>query len=222
MSSEGAPGAAGGLYILSGPSGSGKTTLIRKLLDERMVGRVTFSVSHTTRRPRRGEVDGSDYHFVDEESFERMIEQERFLEWARVHDHLYGTSLDEVLPRLAEGVDVILDIDVQGAETVLTQDGRQLSKDAVHGVFVLPPSYAELRRRLERRGLDEAGAIERRLEVAREEIRRFENYEYVIINDDADRASRALASIILEKRHRRERMREQVEGLLAGFRDRGR
>ena len=206
---------------MSGPSGSGKTTLIRHLLDSGEMDRLSFSVSHTTRQPRSGEVDGRDYHFVAQQRFEEMIADDRFLEWARVHDHLYGTSVDEVLPKLEEGVDVLLDVDVQGAEELLrrtlTQDGGGLG-ESVFGVFVLPPSYEELRGRLERRNLDEAQAIERRLEVARAEIQRFQNYEYVIINADADQASRVLASIILEKRHQQARIREQVASVLASFR----
>jgi guanylate kinase len=208
----------GALFILSGPSGSGKTTLIRRLLDGGEMSGLAFSVSHTTRTPRHGEKNGEDYHFVTRDAFESMIEEGRFLEWAPVHDHLYGTSVDEVLPRLGRGVDVLLDIDVKGAEKVLGIEDGGLSREAVHGIFVLPPSYPELRRRLERRNLDEASAIERRLKVARDEIGRFENYEYVIINDHADRASRVLAAIILDKRHRRERVREQVEELLSGLR----
>ena len=220
MSSSRQNGAHGALFIISGPSGSGKSTLIGRLLQGGELDRLSFSVSHTTRQPRAGERDGRDYHFVSEQRFEAMIVDDRFLEWARVHGHLYGTALDEVLPKLGEGRDVLLDIDVQGAEKVLESDTARLGED-VYGILVLPPSYEELRARLERRGLDEPAVIERRLEVARREIERFENYEYVIINDVADQASRVLASIILEKRHRRERIREQVADVLASFRGSG-
>jgi guanylate kinase len=209
--------ARGELFILSGPSGSGKTSLIRRLLGSGELDRLAFSVSHTTRPPRAGEVDGSDYHFVTREGFERMVAAGRFLEWARVHDHLYGTSLDEVMPRLADGIDVLLDIDVQGARSVLDDRGSGLASSEVHGIFVLPPTYEELRRRLVARNLDREDAIDRRLAVALQEIQSFGNYEYVIVNRDIGTASRVLAAIILEKRHRQDRMRDQVAVVLEGF-----
>lgn len=219
MSSDsGAGRARGELFILSGPSGSGKTTLIRRLLDTGEVGCVAFSVSHTTRAPRQGERQAQDYHFVSKSAFEEMVVEDRFLEWARVHDHLYGTSVDEVLPRLEEGVDVLLDIDVQGARKILDRSPGRVRRQAIHGVFVLPPSYADLRQRLLQRRLDDPAAIRRRLETALQEIRSFGSYEYVIINDNAGRASRVLASIILEKRHRQERMQDRVAVVLDDFR----
>ena len=130
----------GELFILSGPSGSGKTSLIRGLLESGGLDRIAFSVSHTTRAPRTGERDGGDYHFVSSETFDRMVTGDRFLEWARVHDHQYGTSLDEVMPRLAAGIDVLLDIDVQGAQQVLSNRKSGLEPAEVHGIFVLPPT----------------------------------------------------------------------------------
>ena len=138
----------GELFILSGPSGSGKTSLIRRLLDGKELDRLAFSVSHTTRAPRAGEIDGGDYHFVSRDVFDQMVEAGRFLEWARVHDHQYGTSLDEVMPRLAGGIDVLLDIDVQGARQVLDDRRSGLAPGEVHGVFVVPPTHEELRKRL--------------------------------------------------------------------------
>jgi guanylate kinase len=204
----------GELFILSGPSGSGKTSLIRRLLDGKELDRIAFSVSHTTRAPRAGEVDGGDYHFVSREKFDAMVEAGRFLEWARVHDHQYGTSLDEVMPRLAG------DIDVQGARQVLEDRRAGLSPGEVHGVFVLPPTYEELRKRLLQRNLDQQEAIGRRLTVAQREIESFGNYEYVIINRDINEAIGVLASIILEKRHRQGRMRDQVAVVLEGFQPR--
>jgi guanylate kinase len=211
------PPARGELFILSGPSGSGKTSLIRRLLLSGELDHVAFSVSHTTRAPRSGEVDGGDYHFVSREVFQEMVDAGRFLEWARVHDHLYGTSLDEVLPRLESGTDVLLDIDVQGARQVLDDRRAGLARGDVHGIFVVPPSYDELRRRLLWRNLDDQEVIGRRLTVALQEIQAFANYEYVIINRDIGTASRVLASIILEKRHRQDRMRDQVKVVLEGF-----
>lgn len=208
----------GELFILSAPSGAGKTTLIQSLLAGGFAehhGGLAFSVSHTTRKPRQGEVNGRDYHFVDHATFLGMIEADAFLEWAKVHDNYYGTSRQEVFPRLAEGIDVLLDIDVQGAEQVVAR-----CPDA-HSIFVLPPSYEDLERRLRRRALDDDGAISRRLAVSIGETRRYDRYHYVIINDDARHASEALAAIIIEKRHRRVRMQPRIQEILRDFQDRG-
>ena len=208
----------GELFILSAPSGAGKTTLIQSLLAGGFAehhGGLAFSVSHTTRKPRQGEVNGRDYHFVDHATFLGMIEADAFLEWAKVHDNYYGTSRGEVFPRLAEGIDVLLDIDVQGAEQVVTRCPE------AHSIFVLPPSYEDLERRLRRRALDDDGAISRRLAVSIQETERYDRYHYVIINDDARRASEALAAIIIEKRHRRVRMQPRIQEILRDFQDRG-
>ena len=204
----------GELFILSAPSGAGKTTLIQSLMASGFGG-LAFSVSHTTRRPRPGELDGRDYHFVDPAVFQTMIAAGDFLEWAQVHDNHYGTSLAEVFPRLEKGIDVVLDIDVQGAERVLAQYPE------AHGIFVMPPSYEDLERRLRSRGKDDAETIARRLAAAHLEMRRYDRYHYVIINDDARRASEVLAAIILEKRNRRERMQPRVQEILRDFQDRG-
>ncbi|HBL30625.1 MAG TPA: guanylate kinase [Acidobacteria bacterium] len=207
----------GELFILSAPSGAGKTTLIQALLKGGFArfGDIEFSVSHTTRAPRQGECDGVDYHFIDHATFLDMIAADRFLEWAQVHDNYYGTSRDEVAPRLERGVDVLLDIDVQGAEQVLAR------MPEAHSIFVMPPSFDALRQRLQGRGLDEPGRIARRLAVSLSEVERYERYGYVIINEDASRASEALAAIILEKRHRRERMLGRIQEILKDFQDRG-
>lgn len=204
----------GELFVLSAPSGTGKTTLIHAMMKGLAgFGDIAFSVSHTTRRARKGEVDGVAYHFVDEARFRGMIDEDRFLEWAEVHGNLYGTSHQEVAARLERGLDVILDIDVQGAEQVLAR------MPAAHGIFIMPPSYHDLEWRLRRRGLDDPAEISRRLAVSLSEIMCYERYEYVIINDDAARASEILAAIILEKRHRLRRMRSQILDVLEDFKD---
>ncbi len=208
----------GELFILSAPSGAGKTTLIQSLLAGGFAehhGGLAFSVSHTTRPPRQGEVNGRDYHFVDHATFLGMIEGDAFLEWAKVHDNYYGTSREEVLPRLDEGIDVLLDIDVQGAEQVVARCPE------AHSIFVLPPSYEDLEQRLRRRALDDDGAISRRLGVSVQETERYDRYHYVIINDDARHASEALAAIIIEKRHRRVRMQPRIQEILRDFQDQG-
>ncbi len=207
------PPAPGQLLILSAPSGAGKSTVIRNLLGRELVpaGSLSFSVSHTTRAARQGEVDGREYHFVDPESFRNLVAADGFLEWAEVFGNYYGTSRQAVMPALAAGVDVLLEIDVQGAEQVKARHA-----DAA-AVLLLPPSYEELSRRLYGRGLDDARTIARRLALSTSEIKRYELYDYVIINRDADRAAEALAAIILEKRYRLHRCRAEVEAILRDF-----
>ena len=203
----------GEIFVLSAPSGTGKTTLIGHMMKGVLadLGGIAFSVSHTTRSPRQGEVDGRDYHFVDKQVFEQMIARDEFLEWAEVHHHVYGTSLGAVMPLVEEGVDVILDIDVQGAEQVLDR------LPEAHGIFIMPPSFKDLEGRLRRRALDEADEISRRLEVSLWEIERYKNYRYVIINDDLKRASDGLAAILLDKRHTLERQQDRIDRVLKDF-----
>lgn len=203
----------GELFIVSAPSGAGKTTLIQGVMRGPLArfGGIEFSVSHTTRKPRPGEVHGKDYYFVDTDTFDRMMVADEFIEWAQVHGNSYGTSKAEVIPRLERGIDVVLDIDVQGAERVLAQYPQ------AHSIFVIAPSFADLERRLRGRGQDDEATIGRRLAVSLWEIKRYERYEYVIVNDDAARASDVLAAIILEKRHRQARIRPRVEEILTHF-----
>ncbi len=206
-------GARGDIFLLSAPSGAGKTTLIRAMMTGALAqfGGVAFSVSHTTRRPRAGEVDSRDYHFVDQATFQRMIAEDRFLEWAEVHGNYYGTSVDAVMPSIEQGIDMILDLDVQGAERLMARFPE------AHSIFILPPSYEDLEQRLRGRALDDPAEIARRLAVSLWEIRRFDRYHYVIVNAEAERAAQALASIILEKRFRRARMEGEVRSILAAF-----
>ncbi len=215
----------GELFILSAPSGAGKTTLIHSLLSGGLdgFGSIHFSVSHTTRQPRQGEVNGRDYHFVTHEDFETMIEEEAFLECAKVHRNFYGTSLAEVVPRLRAGVDVVMDIDVQGTERILQRFPRAdvaPLRAAVHSIFIIPPSYTALAQRLRGRGPHDPDEVAGRLAVSAAEMRRAGLYDYVIVNDDAASASKALASIVLEKRHRRSRMRGELESILLTFDER--
>lgn len=213
LGSSDAPGGQGELFIVSAPSGTGKSTLIRHVLAGRAIplDRVVHAVSHTTRRPRRSEVDGREYHFVNRPAFEALVAEDGFLEWAEYNGHLYGTSQREVVSRLEQGIDVVVDIEVQGAEQLLRRYPR------AHGVFVVPPSYAELEGRLRSRGQDSDEDIARRLAVSHWEIERYRRYDYVIINDDLERAGRALAAIILEKRHRLPRVDSRVREILADF-----
>jgi guanylate kinase len=196
------------LFVISGPSGCGKSTLIGKV--RRSLGDLEFSVSHTTRAPRPSERDGVDYYFVSERVFERMVREKRFLEHARVHGHLYGTSRAEV-ERKSRRHDVILDIDVQGACQV-----RAKIRGAVH-IFIMPPVAAELRRRLERRREDSPVTIERRLRDARAEIRAYGPFDFVVVNDDLERAAADLEAVIVASRHRADVAAANLRPILKSF-----
>ena len=190
----------GTLFIVSGPSGAGKTTLInrvRKQLDPIGI-RLYFSVSHTTRAPRTGEEPGKSYHFVSRPEFEQMIGRGEFIEYAFVHEQLYGTSRSEVLSRLRNGEDVILDIDYQGARQIATDP--ELSPRSLN-VFIFPPSFEHLEQRLRDRGLNSEGEIHTRLQKAIDEINASKGfYHYVIINDDLIVATECLKATVIAKK----------------------
>jgi guanylate kinase len=190
------------VIVVSAPSGGGKTSLCEEAV--RRTPDLVHSVSFTTRPPRSHEVNGRDYYFVNEATFQRMVESEDFAEWASVHDHLYGTSKRLLEANMAAGKDVILDVDVQGA--------AQLRQQYPEGVFVfmLPPSWDMLEERLRARRSDAPEEIERRLKKAREEIKCFNEYEYVIINDVLERAVGDLCAIIAGERCRSFRLDPQV------------
>ncbi len=182
----------GDLFVISAPSGTGKSTLCHRLMEETQ--NVGFSVSHTTRPPRRGEVDEVDYHFVSKEEFMNMVDQGGFLEWAKVHDNFYGTSRASVMSMIEAGQDVLLDIDVQGAMQV-----RKVIPEAIL-IFILPPSLEILEQRLRNRGTDSEETIRLRLKNARSEMAAAHRYDYIIVNDDLIRAVGDLQSIVLARR----------------------
>ena len=184
----------GTLFVVSSPSGGGKGTIIRHVLD--VVENLSYSVSYTTRAPRQGEVDGREYFFISRETFDEMVVAREFLEWACVHGNFYGTSKKQIMDQTAAGADIILEVDVQGAASV-----RQLLMDSV-SIFILPPSYEVLRQRLIRRGTDSPEELEVRLRNAPVELKQYAAFDYVIINDEIDRASAQLASIIYAERAR--------------------
>ncbi|TVQ69944.1 MAG: guanylate kinase [Oceanospirillales bacterium] len=196
----------GTLFIISAPSGAGKTSLVKALL-KRDEG-IRVSVSHTTRPPRPGEQDGQDYNFVSHADFDHMIGEGAFLEYAEVFENKYGTSQIWVQEQLALGVDVILEIDWQGAQQV-----RRLMKGVV-SVFILPPSRQVLEKRLQGRGQDDDSVIALRMSKAVDEMSHYPEFDYVIINDDFDQALVELHSLFLARRLRQETQQLRHQGLL--------
>lgn len=178
----------GRLFIISAPSGAGKTTLCAELLER--LPDLARSVSFTTRSPRPGETDGRDYHFIDENTFRAGIDSGRWVEWARVHGNYYGTAADTIASHLSAGVDMVLNIDVQGADQILAR-----FPDSVR-IFIMPPSMSELRQRLEKRGGDDPAAIDMRIAAAEKEMARRDDYHHVLINDDLDRAVDELVALV--------------------------
>jgi guanylate kinase len=184
----------GKLFVITAPSGAGKTSLIEAVMRDDPT--LKISVSYTTRPPREGEQHGVDYHFVDRATFDAMHQRGEFLESAEVHGNHYGTSRKVILDAVAAGEDLILEIDWQGAQQV-----RRLYPDCI-GIFIVPPSVAELERRMRARGKDAEAVIQRRLENAREELAHADEFEYRIINKDFETARRELADILRKERTR--------------------
>ena len=199
----------GTLFVVSSPSGGGKGTIIRRVLE--VVENLSYSVSYTTRAPRPGEVDGREYFFVSQDIFEEMGGAGEFLEWACVHGNLYGTAKRQIAEETAAGLDIILEVDVQGAASV-----RQLLMDSV-SIFILPPSPEVLRQRLITRGTDSTEELEIRLRNAPEELKQYSTFDYVIINDEIDRAAHQLASIIYAERARCIRQESLVREVIKEF-----
>jgi guanylate kinase len=209
LSQPGKDGATGILFVISAPSGTGKSTVAARLVE--MVPKLQFSVSYTTRQPRKGEADGREYRFVDGDTFARRVEQGAFLEWARVYAECYGTGAEETRSVLDSGQDVLLDIDIQGARRVR---GGPIPAVAM---MVLPPDYATLESRLRLRNSEPAAKRELRLAEAREEIEAFDQFDYMVVNDEVEPAAVALASIIAAERRRTVRCRAEARRILTTF-----
>lgn len=201
------------VFIISAPSGSGKSTLVRSLMTN--VPGLKFSISYTTREKRGAEKDGEDYHFVSREAFEAMLERGEFLEWAQVFGNYYGTHRGILDEAAAAGCDVVLDIDVQGARQL-----KEKIPEAV-SVFILAPSRQTLEQRLRARGEDREQVILRRLGNAADEIRKYKDYDYVLINRELAEAEATLAAIVRAERVRRTRIEDQIRPVLETFEDRG-
>lgn len=196
----------GTLYVISAPSGAGKTSLVKALVQN--LRNIHSSVSHTTRPPRPKERDGVDYHFVSEQTFKDKMAAGDFLEYAHVYDHLYGTSQEWVQQQLTAGQDIILEIDWQGAQQI-----RRLKAEAV-GIYILPPSRAELEQRLRKRRQDNDTVIEHRLRKAVEDISHYREFDYLIVNDDFGKALKELKIIVKSHRLRQSTQTQRLQALL--------
>ena len=201
--------ARGLLFIVSAPSGAGKTTLVERLVEQ--LPHLRMSRSYTSRAARQGETDGVDYNFVERERFEAMAAAGEFLEWAEVFGNLYGTGAADTDRMLAAGDDVVLVIDVQGARKVRAR-GLQ-----TRAVFVMPPSFAVLEQRLRGRSKDSESAIQRRLQVARDEVAAFTEYDFVVVNDGLAAAVDRLRGIVVAERSRLQRMQREAETIVRTF-----
>ncbi len=190
------------LFVISGPSGSGKTTLSREVI--KRLGNLQFSVSYTTRKPRKGEIDGKDYHFISEDIFKEMVEGDKFAEYALVHGNYYGTPLDEIDKAKNSGTDLVLDIDVNGASQL-----RGRYDSGVH-CFVIPSSFELLKERLTARSSDADRQIEKRLADSKREIEEMKYYDYIIINDEFETAVGNLAAVIMSARCEKQRVINSV------------
>ncbi|HEV7681717.1 MAG TPA: guanylate kinase [Pyrinomonadaceae bacterium] len=197
------------LFVVSSPSGGGKGTLVQRVLKQ--VPNLSYSVSFTTRAPRNGEVDGREYFFVSGERFEEMVANQEFLEWAHVHSKRYGTARQQVVREIAEGRDIILEVDVQGAASV-----RTLIADSV-SIFILPPSFEILKQRLQARGTDSPEELELRLRNAPMELKNYSAFQYVILNDDLDRATNQMSAIVHAERARLSRQEARVRRVVEAF-----
>ncbi|MGB1199315.1 MAG: guanylate kinase [Thalassotalea sp.] len=200
----------GNLFILSAPSGAGKSSLISALLKQSSKRSLQVSVSHTTRAPRPGEVNGEHYHFVSVNAFKQSIQKKHFYEWAEVFGNYYGTSEVAIDEQLAQGIDVFLDIDWQGAQQV------RMKKPDVTTIFITPPSKQELESRLKGRGQDSDDVIQERMAQAQSECSHYQEFDYIIVNDDFDQALADLVTIVENQRLKRS---QQVENLQDLFKD---
>jgi guanylate kinase len=196
------------LVVISAPSGAGKTTLAHSLM--RQYPNIRISISHTTRNPRPGDENEVDYYFVDDAGFDQMVADNAFLEWAHVHDNRYGTSHAEVERLRSLGFDVLFDVDYQGGISIMEAHGDAIS------IFILPPSCAELEKRIRRRGTDTPDTIDRRLANAAHEMKQYRHYHYTIINDHLEESVKTLNAIYSTQLHKTSRMAEQATAIVDG------
>lgn len=203
--------AKGTLYVVSAPSGAGKTSILKRLISE--LRSVAMSISHTTRSKREGESNGVDYHFVSVEDFKALVSENAFFEHAEVFGNFYGTSKASIQDQLSQGIDVILEIDWQGARQIREQLPESLS------IFILPPSKEALQQRLDSRGQDDEEVIDKRMQAAKSEMSHFDEYDYLVINDDFDTALSELKSILVAERQKLSRQKQKFAHLLGNLLD---
>lgn len=196
------------LIVISGPSGCGKTTLVKRVIAE--VHDLAFSVSFTTRKKRDSEIEGKDYYFVTEEEFKSMIQKRNFVEWAQVHEHYYGTSFQEIEDKETQH-GLILDLDIQGARQIKKWNPKALL------IFIFPPEFMEIKKRLFRRGDETRESIEKRLKVAKHEIKCYTEFDFVIINDRLEEAVDNLLALISSSKRPMEIPQEKIEAILKSF-----
>ncbi len=196
----------GFLIVLSSPSGGGKTTLRKEILKKEE--EILYSVSYTTRKSRKDEVKGKDYHFISKEEFSNLVKKDKLLEWAEVHGNLYGTPKDFVEENLKKGEIILLDIDVQGAKKI-----KGYNLPAIF-IFIIPPSWEELRKRLEKRKTERGNEIEKRLKRAKEEMMFYHDYDYIVINDDLKKTVEEIRCIIKAEKLKKRKMAKWVKKLI--------
>jgi len=188
----------GQIFVITAPSGTGKTTIIKNILKKDVEG-IGYSISHTTRKPRKGESHGLHYYFVKRENFEKMIDAHEFVEWAVVYGHLYGTSISSINRALSSGKDLLMDVDIQGFQEIKRQFPDSLS------IFILPPSIDILKERLHKRSPNDKMNIDLRLIKAKEEIQQCRDYDFIIVNDDLKKAIKEIEAIIIAQRAKKNR-----------------
>jgi guanylate kinase len=193
------------LFVLSGPSGSGKTTLAKHIVNT--LNNVDFAISYTTRKIREGEKDGIDYKFISENEFSKMVKSNQFAEWAEVHGNLYGTPIIEIVEVLNKGLDILLDIDVQGSSQI-----KKKYKNSVH-IFLIPPDIKILRKRLGKRNTENSAELEKRMDMAIKEISKIKDYDYIVVSDDIENSLRKLESIIVSVRSKTIYITDYIFGL---------
>ena len=196
----------GRIYVISGPSGSGKSTIIKLL--RRSISGLGYSISHTSRRPRSNEINGIDYHFVGRDTFSRMIDDAAFVEWAEVYNDFYGTSLSGLSSRMEQGFDVVMDLESRGAKKIKEHFKKSIL------IFILPPSIMEIEKRLRERATEDEDAIDKRIKKAVEELKNCAWYDYILINDDLNKAVRQAESIIISERCRKSNMLPRFKDML--------
>jgi guanylate kinase len=193
------------VFVITAPSGTGKTTIIN--IVRKNIGGIGYCVSHTTRKPREGEINGLHYYFVDRAEFERMIEAREFVEWTLVYDHLYGTSISSINRELSSAKDLLMDLDIQGAKEIKRRFPESRS------IFILPPSMEILKERLKKRSTDKEIDIDLRMKKAVGEIQGCRDYDFIVLNDDLNQAAREIEAIIIAQRAYRERRLPLVQRL---------